>query len=203
MTERLVVRASEMPIRPEDLPREASGESEATVPVMTSPGAEESPRAQTPTGRHIVKGSEAAERLWNRLINGEDFWTVVHQPFKAHELTRDDLAALIDRGLAAHARQLSRAARDLRSADVRLQALPRVPLPAELQPAGGAVSQRQGVDSRQSAPRLVHARLRVATGARRRPPRLPASRSRTSAPRRRLRRRARPMRHARHVRGTP
>ena len=46
-----------------------------------------------------MKGSEAAERLWNRLINGEDFWTVVHQPFKAHELTRDDLAALIHRGL--------------------------------------------------------------------------------------------------------
>ena len=32
-------------------------------------------------------------------MSGEDFWTVVHQPFKAHELTRDDLAALIDRGL--------------------------------------------------------------------------------------------------------
>jgi transcriptional regulator with PAS, ATPase and Fis domain len=99
MTERLVVRASEMPIRPEDLPREARGESEPIVPVMAAPGAEEGPRTQTSAGRHVVKGSEAAERLWNRLINGEDFWTVVHQPFKAHELTRDDLAALIDRGL--------------------------------------------------------------------------------------------------------
>jgi hypothetical protein len=37
--------------------------------------------------------------LWERLIAGESFWTVVHQPFKAHELTRDDLAALIHRGL--------------------------------------------------------------------------------------------------------
>ena len=33
------------------------------------------------------------------MIAGESFWTVVHQPFKAHELTRDDLAALIHRGL--------------------------------------------------------------------------------------------------------
>jgi hypothetical protein len=40
-----------------------------------------------------------ADRLWDRLANGEDFWAVVHQPFKAHELTRDDLAALIHRGL--------------------------------------------------------------------------------------------------------
>jgi transcriptional regulator with PAS, ATPase and Fis domain len=101
MTERLVVRASEQPIRPDDLPREARGEAEPTVPVAAAPGAavDDSLRSQTPTGRHVVKGSEAAERLWNRLINGEDFWTVVHQPFKAHELTRDDLAALIDRGL--------------------------------------------------------------------------------------------------------
>jgi transcriptional regulator with PAS, ATPase and Fis domain len=99
MTERLVVRASETPIRPEDLPREARGESESPAPVVAVPGVDEGPRAQAPAGRHVVKGSEAAERLWNRLINGEDFWTVVHQPFKAHELTRDDLAALIDKGL--------------------------------------------------------------------------------------------------------
>ena len=98
MTERLVVRASEMPIRPEDLPREARGETETTVTVAVAQGPDDS-RGQTAAGRQVVKGSEAAERLWQRLINGEDFWTVVHQPFKAHELTRDDLAALIDRGL--------------------------------------------------------------------------------------------------------
>ena len=47
----------------------------------------------------MVRGTETAEKLWQRLMAGEDFWTVVHQPFKAHELTRDDLAALIDKGL--------------------------------------------------------------------------------------------------------
>jgi DNA-binding NtrC family response regulator len=98
MTERLVVRASEQPIRPEDLPREARGELETTVAVL-APAQDEAARNQTAAGRHVVRGSEAAERLWQRLLAGEDFWTVVHQPFKAHELTRDDLAALIDRGL--------------------------------------------------------------------------------------------------------
>ena len=48
MTERLVVRASEMPIRPEDLPREARGESEPVVPVMAPPGADDGPRSQMP-----------------------------------------------------------------------------------------------------------------------------------------------------------
>jgi transcriptional regulator with PAS, ATPase and Fis domain len=98
MTERLVVRASEVPIRPDDLPREARGVAEPSVAVL-APAADEGPRGQAASGRHVVKGSEAAERLWQRLLAGEDFWTVVHQPFKAHELTRDDLAALIDRGL--------------------------------------------------------------------------------------------------------
>ena len=49
--------------------------------------------------RQVVRSTETAEKLWQRLMAGEDFWTVVHQPFKAHELTRDDLAALIDKGL--------------------------------------------------------------------------------------------------------
>lgn len=98
MTERLVVRASEKPIRIDDLPREARGEAEPSSVVVASTGPDDS-RQVTAAGRHVVRGSEAAERLWQRLLAGEDFWTVVHQPFKAHELTRDDLAALIDRGL--------------------------------------------------------------------------------------------------------
>jgi hypothetical protein len=43
--------------------------------------------------------SAAAQGLWDRLLAGEDFWTVVQQPFRARQLTRADLAALIDRGL--------------------------------------------------------------------------------------------------------
>jgi hypothetical protein len=40
-----------------------------------------------------------AERLWQRMTMGEDFWSVVGQAFKSRELTRADLTALVDRGL--------------------------------------------------------------------------------------------------------
>jgi hypothetical protein len=39
------------------------------------------------------------ERLFARFAAGEDFWAVVHQPFKVRELTRHDLKNLIDAGL--------------------------------------------------------------------------------------------------------
>jgi DNA-binding NtrC family response regulator len=99
MTERLVVRASDSPITPEDLPREVHGQRETQVAPALAPAADDDMGRRVSVPRHVVRASEAADRLWQRLMAGEDFWTVVHQPFKAHELTRDDLAALIDRGL--------------------------------------------------------------------------------------------------------
>ena len=47
----------------------------------------------------LRRHTAAVETVWNRMASGEDFWTVVHKPFKQRELTRNDLAALIDRGL--------------------------------------------------------------------------------------------------------
>jgi hypothetical protein len=38
-------------------------------------------------------------QLWDLMASGADFWTVVYPAFKARELTRTELAALIDRGL--------------------------------------------------------------------------------------------------------
>jgi len=40
-----------------------------------------------------------AQHLWDKLMSGGDFWEVVQRPFRAHEVTRAELAALIDRGL--------------------------------------------------------------------------------------------------------
>ena len=97
MTERLVVRAHNTAIVPDDLPRETRTDNSAAVAVAQPPAPEDPVRAGSQ--RHVVRGTETAEKLWQRLMAGEDFWTVVHQPFKAHELTRDDLAALIDKGL--------------------------------------------------------------------------------------------------------
>jgi DNA-binding NtrC family response regulator len=95
LAERLVVRDWTRPLTPDDLPLEIRGVTAArsnVSPATTSDSTQ-------PPQRTAERGSAVADRLWERLANGEDFWVVVHQPFKAHELTRDDLAALIHRGL--------------------------------------------------------------------------------------------------------
>ena len=53
----------------------------------------------TNDGAPSVPASAIADRLWQRMDAGEDFWSVVGQAFKARELTRADLTALVDRGL--------------------------------------------------------------------------------------------------------
>jgi DNA-binding NtrC family response regulator len=97
LAERLVVREWDRAIGAADLPAEIRGGRD-TVTAAPSTNVVFSQEA-VPTARRLERGSGAADRLWDRLIAGENFWTVVHQPFKAHELTRDDLAALIHRGL--------------------------------------------------------------------------------------------------------
>jgi two-component system, NtrC family, response regulator HydG len=98
LTERLVVREWDRPITAEDLPIEIRGRRDA-APAMNVPSVAFAQEPNAPSPRRVDRGSGTADRLWERLIAGESFWTVVHQPFKAHELTRDDLAALIHRGL--------------------------------------------------------------------------------------------------------
>jgi len=98
LTERLVVREWDRAITPEDLPIEIRGRRESSASV-SAPSVGFPQEANAPSPRRVDRGSGTADRLWERLIAGESFWTVVHQPFKAHELTRDDLAALIHRGL--------------------------------------------------------------------------------------------------------
>ena len=41
-----------------------------------------------------------ADRLYERMVaEGESFWTAVDEPFMSRDLTRDDLRAVISRGL--------------------------------------------------------------------------------------------------------
>ena len=42
---------------------------------------------------------DRVQQLWDRLQTGEGFWDVVREAVKARTLTRNELAALIDRGL--------------------------------------------------------------------------------------------------------
>ena len=100
MTERLVVRAQR---RRRSRPttcraRRAAKHDDGCRGASHAAGPDDS-AARPAAGVTSSRGTETAEKLWQRLMAGEDFWTVVHQPFKAHELTRDDLAALIDQGL--------------------------------------------------------------------------------------------------------
>jgi transcriptional regulator with PAS, ATPase and Fis domain len=81
--ERLVIRNNPGQILPADLPREiSSGASRAAV----APG--DQPRRST------------VDLLYERIVNdGDSFWPVVHDPFMARDLTREDLRAIIARGL--------------------------------------------------------------------------------------------------------
>jgi DNA-binding NtrC family response regulator len=83
VAERLVIR-SRGAIGTADLPREISGKWSA--PVVAN---EDVPSVAT-----------TADLLYQRMVaNGESFWSVVYEPFMSRDLTRNDLRAVISRGL--------------------------------------------------------------------------------------------------------
>jgi DNA-binding NtrC family response regulator len=90
VTERIALRDSNRPITPADLPGEIRAGERVTIAV---PGPGHVVAAPEPHAQGI------AQHLWDRLMAGGDFWEVVQKPFRAHEVTRAELAALIDRGL--------------------------------------------------------------------------------------------------------
>ena len=82
--ERLVIRNRSGVITPADLPREVS----SSTPARRSSSADETPRKST------------ADALYERIVEtGDSFWTVVYDPFMARDLTREDLRAIVARGL--------------------------------------------------------------------------------------------------------
>jgi len=89
IVERLVVRASGNEIEPRDLPLEVLRGSplQPTADVADQ-------RATT------VPARSASDALFERLVNGgESFWTCVYAPFMSRDLTRDDVRAIVRRGL--------------------------------------------------------------------------------------------------------
>jgi DNA-binding NtrC family response regulator len=100
IAERLVLRDRARALTPDDLPTEilpdrAVRSSEPTGVAIALP---RRGRA-TPTAVTIPVASPMVERLWERMCAGEDFWTVVAQSFREHELARPELLAIVDRGL--------------------------------------------------------------------------------------------------------
>ncbi len=104
VTERLVLQEPGAELTPDHLPQEIRGISDAYVAVpsaMPTPAGYGgvhgyAPRRSEPTPE---RGAETVNHLWDLMMTGLDFWTVVYPAFKARELTRTELAALIDRGL--------------------------------------------------------------------------------------------------------
>ena len=93
VTERVVLRNRTRPLTPDDLPLEMRGgqTTPATTIAVSVPGGDASaPREPR---------SDRVQQLWDRMQVGEDFWAVVREAFRARELTRGELAALVDRGL--------------------------------------------------------------------------------------------------------
>jgi hypothetical protein len=67
-------------VGPDDLPREFAPPSAPSQPAETvSPG--------------------RVDAMWKGLVSGENFWTVVHAPFMRRDVTREEVRALVDRGL--------------------------------------------------------------------------------------------------------
>jgi len=95
VTERLVLHGSPRPLQRQDLPAEIR-DAHSTVVTRHATARTTAIAATLETG---TPASTTTEHLWKRLTAGEDFWTVVQAAFKAHEITRKDLAALVDRGL--------------------------------------------------------------------------------------------------------
>ena len=94
ITERLVLLDRPDWLTPEDLPDEIRGTGAPTAHRTGETRHESSEREGS-----AEPVSPLVEQLWTRMRQGEDFWSVVARAFKARELTRQDLAAVIDRGL--------------------------------------------------------------------------------------------------------
>jgi DNA-binding NtrC family response regulator len=77
VVERLVIRAQSGIVSPADLPPELEGPPSEVVRTQAKPG-------------------ELLEQMRTR---GESFWTAVHAPFMARDLTRDDVRMLVNLGL--------------------------------------------------------------------------------------------------------
>jgi DNA-binding NtrC family response regulator len=84
VAERLIVRRGGQEIRVCDLPGE--------IGRAAQPGVAPLPER--------TRGESVAEVLFNQIVReGNSFWTVVYGPFMSRDLTRDDLRAIVRKGL--------------------------------------------------------------------------------------------------------
>jgi DNA-binding NtrC family response regulator len=104
VAERLALLQERRPVTVEDLPAEITRVVPppivATLPIRSRGAEPESERARSEPGPVVGAHAVAvADRLWQEMERGRDFWVAVAEPYRAHAITRVDLVALIDRGL--------------------------------------------------------------------------------------------------------
>jgi len=80
VAERLVVRVRGRAVTLADLPRELFSRRSGATPITPEP-------------------LQRADILFERLMAGDDFWTVVQKPFMMHDITREDVREVVRRGL--------------------------------------------------------------------------------------------------------
>jgi transcriptional regulator with PAS, ATPase and Fis domain len=87
IVERLVVRRRSGPLDESDLPLEVRGLARSSA-VATAGAAD------------VAPVRTRADELYDRMVvQGESFWSAVHPLFTARDMTRDDLRAIVSRGL--------------------------------------------------------------------------------------------------------
>jgi DNA-binding NtrC family response regulator len=96
LTERLSLQQWRRPIAPDDLPTEIR---EAHYARITQAAAALNAAPARGFASNAHRGGDRVHQITARLQAGEDFWNVVHKPYKAREISRADLIALIDMGL--------------------------------------------------------------------------------------------------------
>jgi DNA-binding NtrC family response regulator len=72
--------------------------SHLPIEIQTQPTVPPLVPAGHAAGLKAVSNS-VAEELWVRLMSGESFWTTAYAMFKTHDVTRDDVRALVQRAL--------------------------------------------------------------------------------------------------------
>lgn len=95
--ERLVVRNRSNVVQPEDLPVEVLRRSPGAVSVSTSSLSAQSSGASASVP--VQTRTKADELFESMLKDGQTFWSLVYAPFMSRDLTRDDLRAIVRKGL--------------------------------------------------------------------------------------------------------
>ena len=94
--ERLVVRNRSSVVQPEDLPVEVLRRAPGAVPVSSTAVSGSTTAASAPPAPARSKADELFEGM---LKEGQSFWSLVYAPFMSRDLTRDDLRAIVRKGL--------------------------------------------------------------------------------------------------------